>query len=233
MPILQALGVLVLSYLIGSIPFGLIIVYLTNGKDIRKVESGRTGGTNAMRAAGTFAGVFTAVFDFLKGASAVWLARALLPGTPWLDMLAPILAVIGHNYSVFLLEKGKDERVKLRGGAGGATCLGGAFGLWPVSLLIILPLGAAIWYGIGYASVTTISIGLLSVLLFGIRAITVQSPWIYILYGILSEVIMLWALRPNLVRLKNGTERLHGWRARRSKITASRNTQPLHKSKPA
>ena len=81
MPILKALGVLVLSYLIGSIPFGLIIVYLTNGKDIRKVESGRTGGTNAMRAAGTFAGVFTAVFDFLKGASAVWLARALLPGT--------------------------------------------------------------------------------------------------------------------------------------------------------
>lgn len=67
--VLSRIGVLILAYLIGSIPFGLIIVKLSTGKDIRSVESGRTGGTNAMRAAGVWAGVATAIFDTLKGVS--------------------------------------------------------------------------------------------------------------------------------------------------------------------
>jgi glycerol-3-phosphate acyltransferase PlsY len=64
MAIFLALLILLLSYLIGSIPFGLILVRLFSGRDIRTVESGRTGGTNAFRAAGPWAGILTTVLDF-------------------------------------------------------------------------------------------------------------------------------------------------------------------------
>ncbi len=202
------------SYLLGSIPFGLLIVKLTNGKDLRDVESGRTGGTNAMRAAGLLPGIFTAIMDVIKAAGAVWLVRALVPGLTWLEVAAPLAAIMGHNYSIFLLEKYSGGRLHLRGGAGGAPCVGGIFGLWPPSLLIILPLLGAIWYGIGYASVTTISAALLAIVVFAIRASLGLSPWIYVLYGVFAELIILWALRPNLRRLADGSERLHGWRAR-------------------
>ena len=66
MQIVFDIGIILLAYLFGSIPFGLLIVKLKTGKDIRKVESGRTGGTNAMRAAGFWAGVATAALDILK-----------------------------------------------------------------------------------------------------------------------------------------------------------------------
>ena len=89
MQIVLAVGVLGLSYLLGSVPFGLLIVKIKTGKDIRSVESGRTGGTNAMRAAGFFAGLMTAIFDLLKSAACVWIARALVPGADWLQAFAP------------------------------------------------------------------------------------------------------------------------------------------------
>jgi glycerol-3-phosphate acyltransferase PlsY len=208
-------GILLLSYLIGSIPFGLLIVWFINGRDIRSVESGRIGGTNAMRAAGTIAGVMTGLLDGLKGACTVWLARGILPGNHWIEALAPLLAVLGHNFSIFLLEKNSANRPRLRGGAGGATLVGGAFALWPLSLAIIAPIGFVIWYGVGYASLTTISAGLMTMIIFTVRTIQGIAPWDYIAYGALAELFVLWALRPNLARLRNGTERLHGWRARK------------------
>ena len=66
MQIVIGIGVLVLAYIIGSIPFGWLIVKMKTGKDIRVIESGRTGGTNAMRAAGFWAGMLTAIMDILK-----------------------------------------------------------------------------------------------------------------------------------------------------------------------
>lgn len=202
------------SYLLGSLPFGLLFVKLTIGKDLRDIESGRTGGTNAMRAAGLLPGILTAVMDVVKAAAAVWLVRGLQPGLVWLEVAAPLAAIMGHNYSIFLIEKISGGRLHLRGGAGGAPCVGGAFALWPPSLLIMLPLLGAIWYGIGYASVTTMSAALLAIFIFAVRASEGLSPWIYVLYGVFAELILLWALRPNLKRLAEGKERLHGWRAR-------------------
>jgi glycerol-3-phosphate acyltransferase PlsY len=87
-----SLVVLLISYLIGSIPFGLLFVRLKTGKDIRQIESGRTGGTNAMRAAGFWIGISTTVLDFLKAAFVVWFARWLLPGIIWLEVLSPVMA---------------------------------------------------------------------------------------------------------------------------------------------
>ncbi len=209
MTILIDAGILLASYIFGSIPFGLLIVKLFTGKDLRTIESGRTGGTNAMRAAGFAAGFGTALLDILKSAATVWLAK-YLTSHEWVHMLAPILAVIGHNHSIFLIERRPDGHLHLRGGAGGAATLGGTFGLWPPALLIMLPLGLLIWWGIGYASVTTLSIGLMTMVIFGIRAALGLGPWEYVLYGLLAEILMLWALRPNLKRLREGTERRHG-----------------------
>jgi len=214
--VLTGFGVLFLSYLVGSIPFGLLIVKLTTGQDIRTIASGRTGGTNAMRAAGFWAGIFTALFDILKGASAVWLAQAISPEAHWVHVFAPIFAILGHNYSVFLPEFDDKRRlVRLRGGAGGAPAVGGAFGLWPLSLAIILPLGMIVFFTLGYASVTTMSVAFFAVIVFAARALLLGTPWIDVLYGVLAEILLVWALRPNIKSLMAGTERvikysLHG-----------------------
>ena len=211
------------SYLIGSVPFGVLIVRLTSGKDIRQVESGRTGGTNAMRAAGFWAGLATAILDLLKATAAVYLARWLAPGNVWLEILCPVAAVTGHNYSLFLMERNQEGKLRFRGGAGGAPTVGGALGLWAPSVLIIIPLAALVLFGIGYASVTTMSAALIAILIFAYRAYIGASPWEFILYGVMTEALLIIALLPNIRRLIHGTERLVGWRARRLKNKPSSN----------
>ena len=90
MQIIIDLFLILLGYLLGSIPSGLLIVKVKTGKDIRNVESGRTGGTNAFRAAGLMAGILTAFLDIFKSIVAVWLAQWLSPGNEWVHILAPI-----------------------------------------------------------------------------------------------------------------------------------------------
>lgn len=218
MQILIDSGLVLLGYLLGSIPFGLLVVKLKTGKDIRTVESGRTGGTNAFRAAGFGAGLLTALLDIFKGTLAAWIALAVNPDGHWVHILAPLAAILGHNYSIYLPEF--DERgrfVRLRGGAGGAPALGGAIGLWWPSVLIILPLGALIFFTLGYASVTTLSVALFAILVFLIRVLT-GAPgalWSDVMYGVVTLLLLAWTLRPNIKKLLNGTERvvsisLHG-----------------------
>jgi len=202
-------GLLAGSYIIGAIPFGLIIVKVISGKDIRSVASGRTGGTNAMRAAGPIAGLLTSAMDIIKAASTVWLARAVT-GNAWIQTLAPIAAILGNNYSIFLIERGAAGHLHLRGGAGGAAAGGGTFGLWAPAGLILIPFAFMVWFGIGYASITTLSVGLVSIIILGVRAALGLAPWEYMLYGVMAEALLVWALRPNIKRLMEGTERRHG-----------------------
>lgn len=215
MTLALSLFVLLLSYLLGSVPFGLIIVRIKTGQDVRNVQSGRTGGTNVMRAAGFWPGLITALLDILKGAATVWLARLIAPDNNWLTAAAPVMAILGHNYSIFLAERTESGGWRLRGGAGGATALGGALGLWPYSMAIILPIGALILFGIGYASVATMSVALMATVIFAYRAFLGLSPWAYVFYGLAAEALLIWSLMPNIQRLLNGTERMIGWRARR------------------
>ncbi len=215
--IILFIGVVLLSYIIGSIPFGMIVVRLKTGKDLRLIESGRTGGTNAMRAAGYPAGIATGILDILKGACAVWLARWFVPDNVWLEVAAPIMAILGHNYSIFLAEYDEKSGLRLRGGAGGAPAIGGVAGLWLPSAFILVPTLLFILFGIGYASVATMSVGFIAIAIFLYRYLIGASPWQYMLYGIVAEILLLWALRPNIRRLLNGTERLVGWRACRKK----------------
>lgn len=229
MQIVFSIGVILLAYVIGSIPFGWLIVKLKTGKDVRGIESGRTGGTNALRAAGLGAGLLTAFLDILKGATAVWIAKAILPEANLLHVLAPIAAIIGHNYSIFLPERNEQGRiVRLKGGAGGSPAVGGAFGIWGPSIFIVLPLGAIIFFTLGIASITTMSVALSAIVIYAVRAWLGLSPWVDVLYGVLAEVLLIWALRPNLKKLFLGQERivrqsLHGWiRSKRE------NRQPNH-----
>jgi len=110
----------------------------------------------------------------------------------------------------------------LSGGAGGAPSVGGAMGLWPGSILIILPLGMLTFFTLGIASVTTMAVALFAIIIFAVRAMQGQ-PWIDILYGVGAEILLIWALRPNLKKLFEGNERvvkysLNGWlRARKEK----------------
>jgi len=223
MQIVFDIGIILLAYLLGSIPFGLLIVRLKTGRDVRDVESGRTGGTNAMRAAGFWAGFFTAMLDILKGAGAVWLATWLTPNH-WVHVVAPLAAILGHNYSVFLPERDENGKIfRLGGGAGGAPSVGGAMGLWPGSILIILPLGMLTFFSLGIASVTTMAVAFFAIVIFAVRASQGLMPWMDVWYGIGAEILLIWALRPNIKKLFEGNERvvkysLNGWlRARKEK----------------
>ncbi len=207
----------VLAYLMGSIPTGWILVKLVKGKDIRNIASGRTGATNTLRAAGFWPALVTWIADVLKAAIPVWAVRMLMPGNYLLEALTPLAAILGHNYSIFLPERTPQGGWRLRGGAGGAPCIGGIFALWPPAILIVVPIGGFILYFIGYASVGTISVAIMATLILGYRAWMGVSSWELLIYGIGSIVLLGWALRPNFKRLLQGTERIVGYRARKLK----------------
>lgn len=215
MDIFKIIFVLIYAYLVGSVPFGLLLVRIKTGQDIRNIESGRTGGTNAGRAAGLWTGVLTALLDGFKSASAVWISQAMFPQATWLHVIAPILTIVGHNYSIFLIQKTPKGKFVLGGGAGGAPCAGGSVGLWFPSFFIIVPIAVLILYIGGYASIATLSIALFSIIIFTIRVALGISPWQYIVYGVIAELLLFWALRPNIKRLIEGNERLVGLRVRK------------------
>ena len=106
-------GFLLACYLLGSLPFGLLIAG-AKGIDLRKTGSGNIGATNVLRSIGKWAALFTLLGDSLKGAAAVGIARVLGLDAAWQGM-AGFCAVMGHNFSIFL---------KLKGGKGVATSLG-------------------------------------------------------------------------------------------------------------
>lgn len=202
------------GYILGSIPSGYLLVRLRVGKDVREQHSGRTGGTNVMRSAGVLAGLLTAVADVGKAALAVWIARQAFPDLAWLHVLVGAAAVIGHNYSLFMLRR-EDGRVVSSGGAGGAPTVGASIGLWAPAGLIVVPVGALVFYFVGYASVATMTIGVTALVIFAWRAVGGVSPWPYAIFGLLAEILILWALRPNIRRLMRGEERVVGLRAKR------------------
>ena len=118
-------------------------------------------------------------------------------------------------------------KIKERG-AGGAPALGGAMGLWLPMFPIVFTVGALIWFTLGIASVTTMAIGLIVTIVFGIRAsLGLQEP-VDIWYGVITEFLLLWALRPNIKKLLAGKERvikfsLNGWLRSRKEAQAESN----------
>jgi len=114
------------SYLLGSIPFGYLIVYLSEGKDIRQSGSGNIGATNVLRSKGKLAGLLTLALDMLKGAVPVIYGRAHFD-MPWLVLLGALAVLVGHVFPVFL---------KFRGGKG-VACLVGVFLIFYFPALLV------------------------------------------------------------------------------------------------
>jgi acyl phosphate:glycerol-3-phosphate acyltransferase len=209
-------AVILMGYILGSIPSGAWIVRIATGRDIRNIGSGRTGGTNAMRAGGSLAGVATGVLDVLKSFLAIQLCRWILPGNFWLEALTGMATVLGHNYSLFLVEWKESKIGKIpifHGGAGGAPTLGAATAFWFPSLFFVLPVGFLVFMFIGYASVTTLVGGLTVLIIFSVRAALGYSSKWYVVFGGVTLFLLVWSLRPNIERLFNGTERIVGLRS--------------------
>ena len=187
----------VAAYLLGSIPVGYLVIYAMKGRDIRTIGSGRTGGTNAMRAGGSWAGILTGAGDILKGIAAMLVARAIAGHVPVVEVLAGVAAVVGHNWSVFM---------NFKGGAGTGPNIGACIALWPLSavwLIPLLPFGLNV---VRYASVTSLIVAAVIPITLAIRAALGYGPWLHVLYGVLAAVAVTWALRPNIKRILNGTE---------------------------
>lgn len=123
----------VLAYLIGAFPSAYIFGRLFKGIDIRRVGSGNVGGMNTAKEAGLLPGILTVVADIGKGALAVYLA-GILSGNPSMLLLAAFLAVLGHNYNIFL---------GFQGGKGLATTIGALLVLSPVSIIFLVLLALA------------------------------------------------------------------------------------------
>lgn len=204
------------GYLLGSFPSGLVYVRAFTGQDVRTFGSGRTGGTNAMRAGGFWVGFLTAMSDILKGTLAVWLAQWFLPAgwvQEWGMVLSGLASILGHNYPVWL---------NFKGGAGGATCAGAAIGFWPWMLPIVFIEGAIILYFVGYASVATILTAITVTGVFAYLAYLGVLSWTFVWFGVGATLLLAYALRPNFARLMKGEERLVGLRAKRKAAREAR-----------
>src|SRR5256886_15938570 len=139
------------AYLLGSIPFGLLLAKLFGAADVRKSGSGNIGATNVTRVAGPLAGILTLVFDTSKGAAAVWLAgRFTGESAMWMTMAA-CAVLLGHCFPIWL---------KFKGGKGVATALGIFLALCPlaaVAALLPFPLCVAYWCCVSLGSVAAAS----------------------------------------------------------------------------
>ena len=197
MEILRYVIMMALGYLMGSIPTGYLMVRLVKGTDVRQYGSGRSGGTNVWRAAGPWPAILTTVGDFLKGACAVLIARAIL-GNSIGEVLVGAAAIVGHNWSVFL---------GWRGGAGTSTNLGVISILyWPVALALVV-IALVIAFGLRYASVASLSVAILAPVIFLALALFAHRPLPHAVYGLVAGAIVILAHRPNITRLLAGTER--------------------------
>jgi glycerol-3-phosphate acyltransferase PlsY len=213
LPILGA----ILGYLLGSVPVGLLVCRLF-GVDIRTVGSGRTGATNAWRAAGLKAAIPTVIGDAIKGAVAVWLIRAFYalvfpePATMSVDdatarlaalqlaaALAGGAAILGHNWSIF---------IGFKGGAGGITSAATTMAISPLVGGMVWIIGILIiWWG-RIASLATFAVGASAFALFLVLALNQLSPWAYVVYGVSALVAVVIALQSNREKLKAQQERV-------------------------
>jgi glycerol-3-phosphate acyltransferase PlsY len=205
--VLTASLALLVGYLVGSIPFGLVVGKYY-GVDPRTIGSGRTGGSNVYRAAGAKAGLLTAALDASKGALAVLLIRLLYPlfaepatagvGVGVTAALAAVAAVAGHNWSLFL---------RFKGGAGTMTNLGNLLSLCPPLFLLVgaLGLGALQHWRMSSLASLIIAWTLAALCLLGTRLGLIPTP--LSVYGVGQVVLITCALRPNIHRLLAGTER--------------------------
>lgn len=181
------------SYLLGAIPFGLIIARLAYKTDIRQMGSGNTGATNVWRVLGKKPGIATLALDVSKGVVAVAAARSIFSGAAYMPLACGIAAIAGHNWSVFL--KGK-------GGKGVATSAGVFLTLLPMHMGVALAAFLLLFFSTGHVSVGSIagSVTLLA------TTFVFQTNHVYRILIVLASIMILIKHIPNMKRLARGEE---------------------------
>ena len=196
-----------LGYLLGSVSVG-VLATAVYGVDIRQVGSGRTGATNAWRAAGLKAAIPTVLGDALKGVAAVLLIRygatAFLPGAGEITVaaaasLAGAGAVVGHNWSLFL---------GFKGGAGGITTAATIVAISPLIGAVVCLVGLLLIWWSRMASIGTYSVSVSSLAGALVFAFTGQTPWPYVIFGVIAYLAVTISLRRNRQAIKDGEERV-------------------------
>ena len=188
------------AYLLGSLPFGLILGKLTKGVDVREYGSGKTGMTNVIRTVGVKAGVLALLLDMGKSILAVVLTRIFFDSAG-ADAAAALAALAGHNWPIF---------VGFRGGRGTAPGWGGLLILSPIAGLVATLVGVPTVGLSRYVSLGSIlgtSSGTAALI---ILALTGQAPVEYIWYGVIGAVVVIGLHKDNIQRLIKGEERKIG-----------------------
>ena len=182
------------AYLLGSIPFGYLIVRWQKGVDVRSTGSGSTGATNVMRNLGIMGFVATFILDVGKGIMAVLLASRLASGDPRWIAASSVAAIVGHCFPVWL---------KFRGGKGVATGVGVFIALAPLQVVLVLGIFAvvvAIWRYISLGSI--VATAAFPVLVYGMK-----HPPLPIVWGAAGGALIIISMHhANIRRLLNGTE---------------------------
>ncbi len=194
-------GLLILAYLLGSLPTGFAIAKLVQGIDIRDHGSGNTGATNVFRVVGKQAGITVLIIDLIKGLSAVLIARFIMAQfaddglslSTWIQTFAGLLAILGHSRSVWL---------NFTGGKSAATGLGVILALaWPVGL------GTAAVFGLVFGLSRTVSLGSISAAMAAPALMFfTQQPLPFVLLVLLGGIYVIIRHRSNISRLLAGTE---------------------------
>ena len=185
-------GFLILSYLIGSIPSGLIVSRLIYHKDLRRYGSGNIGATNAFRVLGKKAGALVFILDFFKGELAVVLGMNFLV-EPCAAVLCGLLAIVGHMHSIFL---------KLQGGKGVATALGVISILMPKVAVIIVIVWGAIVFSTRYVSLGSITAALIT----PIFAMVFSYEKSFVIFSIIAAAFVIIKHKDNIARIRKGRE---------------------------
>lgn len=207
--------VILIGYLLGSIPFGLLVSRLYSNKDIRKFGSGKIGTTNVLRTSGTKAAVLVLIGDIMKGVLPVIIAGFIFGnnlfvigdfavGTLVAQVLAALASIAGHNWSIFL---------KFKGGRGVATFFGGLIALCPPAALLG---GEVLFFSAGvtrYASVGSILGVVASYVILVPLTIVYKFPIEYLGYALIGGLVIIFMHRDNINRLVAGTERKIGQKA--------------------
>src|SRR6516162_9906600 len=187
------------AYLLGSIPFGLMLTKLLGGKDVREHGSGNIGATNVSRVVGPLAGILTLLLDVAKGAAAVWLAARISDHAAITMTLAGVAALLGHCFPVWL---------KFKGGKGVATALGVFLMLAPLAALgaaLFFLLVVLLWRYVSLGSVAAAAA--MPLLVYFLWAPGHAPPFAVIFGTLFAAALVISKHDTNLQRLWDGTER--------------------------
>ena len=186
------------SYLLGSIPFGLIFANLFGGADVRKTGSGNIGATNVARVAGPLPGVMTLAFDAGKGWLAVWLAGRVMHGGAGVMVIAGFFALLGHCFSVWL---------RFRGGKGVATAAGIFGALCPEAIVAALILFALVVWFWRYVSLGSLAAAAaIPLLVYLLWAPHFAPPNVVTVGSLATAALVIFQHRGNIGRLARGEE---------------------------